>query len=98
WGGRSHGRKAAAGGDVRRVGPTDSRSQRSDSRIARSSSTTKTIGSGGMTVPAWGRQEHMEGGAARRVRRDPELAAMDLDDRTADREPQPEPILLGGEE
>src|SRR5262245_25189081 len=91
-------RKSAALAYVRTVSPTDSSSQRNDSRIARSSSTTKTIGSGGIAIPLRRRQQDMEGGAARRVRRDPELPAMDLDDRPADRKPEAHAVLLGGEE
>src|SRR5262245_3440899 len=91
-------RKSAALAYVRTVSPTDSSSQRNDSRIARSSSTTKTIGSGGIAIPLRRRQQDMEGGAARRVRRDPELPAMDLDDRAADRKPEAHAVLLGREE
>src|SRR4029450_8990423 len=91
-------RKSAALAYVRTVNPTDSSRQRSDSRIARSSSTTKTIGSGGIASPLRRRQQHVERGAARRVRGDPELSAMDLDDRPADRKPEAHAVLLGGEE
>src|SRR5262245_44017635 len=43
-------------------------------------------------------QQHVEGGGLRRVRRSPELPAVHLDDRAADREAEAETVLLGGEE
>src|SRR5262249_58656265 len=78
----------------------DSSSHRRESRIARSSSTTKTIGwgSGGIAIPLTGGQDHVEGGAARRIRRGPELPAVRFDDRAADVETKAESVALGGEE
>src|SRR5262245_52069456 len=78
----------------------DSSSHRRESRIARSSSTTKTSGwgSGGMAISLTGGQDHVEGGAARRIRRGPELPAVRFDDRAADVETKAESVALGGEE
>src|SRR5215831_3645501 len=78
----------------------DSSSHRRESRIARSSSTTKTIGwgSGGIAIPLTGGQDHVEGCAARRIRRGPQLPAVRFDDRAADVETEAQSVALGGEE
>src|SRR5262249_61189257 len=67
--------------------------------MARSSSTTNTVGSGGgISCSPRGGQGDVEGRAARAVLRDPDAAPVGFDDRAADRKPEAQAVALGGEE
>src|SRR5262249_17833979 len=67
--------------------------------MARSSSTTNTVGSGGgISCPPRGGQRDVEGRAPRAVLRHPDQSPVGFDDRAADWKPEAEAVALGGEE
>ena len=93
-------KKVLARSKVSTLKPSDSSSSRSKSRTASSSSMTTTLAVSATSLSArlGGRQVNVEDHAAARIVARKEPAAMGIDDRAADREADPQPGRLGGDE
>src|SRR5262245_65338061 len=88
-------RNSRADAKVVTLRPTERRRLWSASRIAASSSTTKTVSCVlVMPIPLVARQGELKGRAVVAVRYRPEPPAMRLDDRAADRQPHAHPVML----
>src|SRR5262245_48642358 len=89
-------RNSRADAKVATLRPTERRRLWSASRIAASSSITKTMACVlVMLLPLIGGQGEVKGGAVVAIRYRPEPPAVRLDDGAADREPHAHPIRLG---